>query len=302
MPVGQANDSLPDNTDEQRLVVNSSGTLVGWVDESASPGSLTVRIYDMVSGSTRDFPGPLTTPDVHALVLFAIDNRTAYWRTYEGVHQVDLDTRSDRLIVAREDVSPGDAIYSFEVYSAEHGVLAFSPDHDRTFFAGRSVEDAKELYNFREATPETREPQTGEPEIISGHTDPVRLSPTGTWLSFGTFSATATPKGDPREGDAEISDTRLTPVVLDAATGERLNLAIPGHPAFALPSVWLDDNTVQVVWFETVPSKSAGVPTRVVFYECSVPDGTCQVGAELGPPFDESFTPAFPDGRWYGTP
>ncbi len=100
-PIGQMNDTLPDNTDEQRLVVNSSGTLVGWVDEAASPESLTVRIYDPVDGSTRDFPGPLTTPDVHALVLFAIDDRTAYWRTYEGVHQVDVDTRSDRLIVAR---------------------------------------------------------------------------------------------------------------------------------------------------------------------------------------------------------
>ncbi len=151
MPIGQVNDTLPDNTDEQRLVVNSSGTLVGWVDEKASPESLTVRIYDTVHGSIRDFPGPLTTPDVHALVLFAIDNRTAYWRTYEGVHQVDVDTRSDRLIVAREDVSPGDAIYSFEVYSAEHGVLAFSPDDDRTVFVGQSVKDAIEVNNFREA-------------------------------------------------------------------------------------------------------------------------------------------------------
>jgi hypothetical protein len=61
------------------------------------------------------------------------------------------------------------------------------------------------------------------------------------WLSFGRFSAKATPNGDPREGDAEISDSRLTPVVLDAATGEWVNLAIPGHPAFAIPSVWLDD-------------------------------------------------------------
>jgi hypothetical protein len=304
-PIGQVNDTLPDNTDVQRLVVNSSGTLVGWVDEAASPESLTVRIYDTVYGSTRDFPGPLTTPDVHELpgvLLFAIDDRTAYWRTYEGVHQVDLDTRSDRLIVAREDVSPGDAIYSFEVYSAEHGVLAFSPDDDRTMFAGPSVKDAIELHNFREVTPEAPEPQAGEPEIISGHTDPVRLSPTGTWLSFGTFNALATPVGDPKDGGAEFSDMRLMPAVLDAATGERVNLAIPGHPALALPSVWLDDNTLQVVWFETAPSQVGGVPTRVVFYECSIPDGMCQVGAELGPPFDESFMPVLPDGRWYGTP
>ncbi len=197
-------------------------------------------------------------------------------------------------------MSPGDAIYSFEVYSAEHGVLAFSPDDDRTFFVGPSVKDAIEVNNFREVG--IPEQQAEGAEIISGHTDPVRLSPTGTWLSFGTFSATATPEGDPKDGGAEFSDSRLTPIVLDAATGERVNLAIPGHPALALPSVWLDDNTVQVVWFETDPSQPASIPTRIVFYECSLPSGTCRVGAEPEPPFAESFMPAFPDGRWYGTP
>ena len=70
--IGQMHDTLPNNTDQQRLVVNSSGTLVGWVDESASPGSLAFRIYDALSGSTRDFPArgrTLTSSD--AGVIFS---------------------------------------------------------------------------------------------------------------------------------------------------------------------------------------------------------------------------------------
>jgi hypothetical protein len=301
--IGQMNDSLPDNTDDQRLVVNSGGTLVGWVDEAASPEGLTVRIYDALDGSTRDFPFPLTTPDVHALpgvALFAIDDRTAYWRTYEGIHRVDLDTGGDRLVAARTDMHPGDRIYSFEVYSAEHGMLAFSPDDDRTFLAGPSVEDAREVYDFGEVTPLLPEPE-GDAEVVTGHHDPVRLSPTGAWLSFTRADVVATPVGDPQDGGAEFSDWRLTPVVLDPATGEQIDLPFPADTVLALASVWLDDDVLQVVELESSPPQPGILPTRVVFWECMIPVGTCHRAAELGPPLPEPFIPVFPDGRWYGS-
>ena len=280
-PIGQVNDTLPNNTAYQRLVANSSGTLVGWVDEAASPGSLTVRIYDAVLVRPGTSRAPLTTPDVHVLpgvLLFAIDDRTAYWRTYEGVHQVDLDTRTDRLIVSREDVVPGDAIYSFEVYSAENGVLAFSPNDDGTVLAGPSVEGARELHDFSDV------------RDTSGLTDPVRLSPTGAWLSFGVLEIESA-------SEDQIRFQRGTPMVFDASTGELITLSIPGDPLVAIPSVWLDDNTVQVVVPIGLDSQPPHV-TGVVLYRCELPDATCEVATEIGPPLPRFI--AMPDGRWTG--
>jgi hypothetical protein len=300
--IGQMHDTLPNNTDVQRLVVNSSGTLVGWVDESALPDKLAVRIYDPVYGSTRDIPAPRTTPDIHALpgvLLFAIGDHTAYWRTYEGVHEFDLDSGSDRLIVAREDVQPGDAIYSYEVYSAENGVLAFTPEDDRRIFAGRSVEDAIELVDFREYKSQIQIPeelQAQGAEIIEGHTDPVRLSPTGDWLSFGIFEAIAVPVGNPADGGADVSEQRIRPVVFNTATGERVTLAIP-DTMLGMPSVWLDDTTLQVLAF-TVDMQQPEAPTSVSLYACSLPDATCRLRVQIEPPIPQFG--AFPDGRWYG--
>ena len=301
--IGQVHDSLPDNTDEQRLVADSSGTLVGWVDEAALPDSLAVRIYDPITGSTTDIPMPLTTPDVHQLpgvMLFAIEDRTAYWRTYEGVHEYHLDSGDDRLIVDRWKTSPSHAIYSYEVYSAENGVLAFTPDDDERIFAGPSVEDAIELIDFREYESDLPIPedlQGREAEVITSGIDPIRLSPTGGWLSFGLFEAVAVRAGDPNDGGAEISAQRITPIAVDTSTGERVTLAIPDTMA-GMPTVWLDDTTVQVVAF-TVDAERP-VPTSAVLYACSVTEASCRSLAQI----DLSGTQfvAFPDGRWYGLP
>ena len=97
--IGQMHDTQPNNTDQQRLVVNSRGTLVGWVDEAASPGSLVLRIYDARSGLSRDIPGGPVSED--GVNFFAMDDRTAYWRMPDGLHEVNVDTGDDRLILAR---------------------------------------------------------------------------------------------------------------------------------------------------------------------------------------------------------
>jgi hypothetical protein len=266
--VGQMNDSRPNNTDQQRLVVNAAGTLVGWADESVSPGALTVRFYDPTSGTTRDFPGE---DDAQ---VFAIDGRTAYWRTNAGVQAVDIDTGERRLLIDRNDLDIPDEIYSFEVYSAADGVLAFSPNSDGTVFVGRSIEDARQVYDFSQI----RE--------TSGLTDPVRLSPTGAWLSFGIYEAA--PTGEPGAGTG-----RIAPAVFDTATGEQIALTIAGDPMYAIPSVWLNDTTLQLwAWDEG--------RQRATFHRCTMPAASCVAQAQVGPPLPEVAVPS-PDGRWWGS-
>jgi hypothetical protein len=297
--IGQVNDTVPNNRDQQRLAVNAAGTLVGWVDESASPGALAFRTFDAPHGTTRDFrAGPRSIDDA---LFFAIDDRKAYWRTaVDGVHQVDLDTGADRLIVGPSDLDIPDEIYSFEVYSGENGVLAFSPNSDKTFFAGRSVDDATELFDRDEYEPQipiSDEDLARGAETIEGHVDPVRLSPTGRWLSFGMFEAVVIPVGEPGpDQPTETIASRGTAVVFDTASGQRLTLATP-EATFTLPSVWLDDSTLQVA-VVTSNGLLGEVATAVTFYECSLPHGTCHLRAEsqLPPP---QF-PVFPDGRYYG--
>jgi len=95
-----------------------------------------------------------------------------------------------------------------------------------------------------------------------------------------------------------MSDQRVTPVVVDTATGERVRLAIP-DTLLGVPSVWLDDTTVQVLAF-TVDMQQPQIPTSAAMYVCSMPDATCRLGAQLELPMSQ-FS-AFPDGRWYGRP
>ena len=277
--IGQMHDTEPNNTDQQRLVANSRGTLVGWVDEAASPGSLVLRIYDAWSGSSRDIPGGPVSED--GVNFFAMDDRTAYWRTPDGLHEVNVDTGDDRLILARADLPIPDEIFSFEIYSVENGVLAFSPNDDGTFYAGRSIENARELFDFSDI------------RATSGHTDPVRLSPTGAWLSFGRLEVT------PLAGENMRVD-REVPIVFDTSTGQQITLNLPGDPVMAQPLVWLDDTTVQVVSFDVdldldqQPLQLNGV----TFYRCTVPAGTCEVAAEVGPQLAE--IGALPGGRYNG--
>ncbi len=302
--LGQGLASLPDDTDVQRLVVDSTGTLVGWVDSSAYADALSVRIYRTIDGSTQDIPAPLTTPDVHQLPgveLFAIDGRTAYWRTYEGVHEYDLDTGEDRVIVPRDDQTPPDSIYSFEIYSVANGMVAYTFTDDRSMYVGPAMQDSVKLIDFSEyaaGVKLTADQRALAAEIIAGHTDPARLSPTGAWFSLGIFEVVAIPVGDPAGGDTEFGDQRLTPTVFDTTTGERITLGMP-ETELAMPLVWLDDSTVQAVGF-TVDSGRPPIPARAIFYACSVPSGACTFVAELPPQQLSPESLVFPDGRWYG--
>src|SRR5262245_9088002 len=137
--IGHLTATRPNNLDQQRLVSDPRGTLVGWVGEDP-PGTRTMFVHDQASGTTRSYPvsGPQPVEDA---LFFAIDDRTAYWRMSWSVYAVDLDTGQERLITA------GPA-YDFEIYSVEDGMLAFSPNADTTFFVGTSVQDARKLVDF----------------------------------------------------------------------------------------------------------------------------------------------------------
>jgi DNA-directed RNA polymerase specialized sigma24 family protein len=284
--IGQVHDTRPGNTDQQRLVANTDGTLAGWVDEAASRGRLTMRVYDAVHGEARDFPGPGAPLTDDGAVFFAIDDRTGYWRGPVGLFAVDLDTGAQRVVLGEAELAIPDDIYSFELYSAQNGVLAFSPDDDGTFFAGRSIDDARELQDFTEV------------RGVGGHTDPVRLSPTGAWLSFGVVEVlqAAVVNRGPEDRRAFKIET-MSPVVFDTATGEQRTLTIPGDPLLAFPVVWLDSSTLQVASF-TTEAERPDIPTSVVFYKCPLTDAICEVVAEVGPPI--LATVALPGGRWYG--
>jgi hypothetical protein len=293
--LGQVHDKLADDTDLQRLAVNARGTLVGWVDESATPGDIIFRTYDARSGTTRDYPGGATSTD--DAIFFAIDDRTAYWRMRDAVHEVDLDTGNALPIVLRFDLSAGE-ISAFELYSAENGVLAFSRSNDKTVDVGESVDDAITVWDNRRPNNQIPEGvQVAGAEVINGHADPVRLSPTGAWVSFGIYEALSTPVGEPGPNQG-YETSELSPAVFDTDTGEQISLALP-VTQFAYPLVWLDDTSLQVVVF-TLDPRQPQVPTSVSFYRCTLPDGACRVAAEVAPPYP-AFG-AFPDGRYYGTP
>jgi len=265
--VGHLTATRPNNFDQQRLVSDPRGSLVGWVAEDP-PGSLVFVAFDQRTGRTRSYPATAAVPpDGQVALFFAIDDRTGYWRTSTGVYSVNLDTGDE------DQIEAGPA-HDFEVYSAEDGIIAYSPNADTTFFAGRAVQGARQLRDL------------SDPRI--GHIDPVRLSPTGVWLSIGVVEY---------EGVNEnVRLIGITPEVYDTATGERITLDIPGKPTVAFPDVWLDETTVQVVVsdgdFERQP--------RLSLYMCSVPDGSCALASAMGK-FDlEGEFPVLPDGRWWG--
>ena len=164
--IGRMTSPRPDNLDQQLLASDPGGSLVGWIAEDPS-GELIAMAYDQETGESRPFPVPGARP-ANGSVFFAIDDRTGYWRTPTGVVAVDLDTGHERQVVRLTD----ERVYDFEVYSVENGVMAFSPLHDEVILAGQSVEGARQLLDFRNRPAE-------------GLTDPVRLSPTGAWLSLG---------------------------------------------------------------------------------------------------------------------
>jgi len=267
--IGHLTATWPNNSDQQRIVSDPRGTLVGWVNEDP-PGTLVLKVYDQRTGQARSYPTSGALPPDDAL-FFAIDDHTAYWRTAAGIFAVDLDTGAERRITNLT----GDPAHDFEVYSVENGVIAFTPQSDQTILAGRAVEGARQLIDFRGTT--------------TGSADPVRLSPTGAWLSIGIIEI--------GQGEGEsVAFLGSSIRVYDTATGQYLTLRMPDELKITLPSVWLNDTTLQVIG-ATRPERPED--QRAGLYTCTVPDGSCRLAFELEF-VDLTSPPVFPDGRAYG--
>jgi dipeptidyl aminopeptidase/acylaminoacyl peptidase len=287
--IGRLTPTEPDNRDQQRIVSDPAGSLVGWVAED-TPGLLALHVHDQATGETRTYPIPDARPPDDA-VFYAIDDRTGYFRMTTGLYALDLETGSQRELLASEDLAIRDMIYDYEIYSVESGVLAFSPNSDQTILAGRSMAEAIELYEPGDAVAGLQ--VLGQES--NGMSDPVRLSPDAAWLSFGVLELDQSSE----EVDAPPVFSRMIPVVFDVATGQQVTLTIPNDPTFAFPGVWLDDTTLQVVSF-TVDLEQPQIPTSLVFYECSLLGAMCQVVNAEPPPNDIAVIVPSPDGRWYG--
>src|SRR5688572_1527300 len=90
----------------------------------------------------------------------------------------------------------------------------------------------------------------------------------------------------------EVVELRVTPMVIGTSTRERVTLTVP-DAMIGLPSVWLDDTTVQLVAF-TVDVLQPQVPISAAVYACSVSEGTCQREAELRLPIPVWRLPGWP--------
>lgn len=289
-PIGRLTPTEPNNRDQQRIVSDPAGSLVGWVGED-TPGVLALYTHDQATGDTRTVPIPDAQPPDDA-VFYAIDDRTGYFRMTTGLYSIDLDTGSQHELLASEDLRIRDMIYDHEIYSVENGMLAFSPNSDQTILVGRSMEDATELY----AAGDTVAGLQVLGQDSSGMVDPVRLSPDGAWLSFSVLELDQSSE----EVDAPPVISRVLPVLFDIATGQEVTLTIPGDPTIAFAGMWLDDTTVQVTSITIDLRRPQDVPTSMVLYECSPVDGTCQVAVDAEVPPADALGALSPDGRWYG--
>ncbi len=259
--------------DQARLVADTHGTLVGWVGEDQF-GWAVMQTYDQATGRLQSYPKPGAMPWRDA-VFYAIDGHTGYWGTLAGVYEVDLDSSDERLLTTDEEFR------SFEIYSVRNGVLAFRRD-DR-FFVGRSIDRAKEIV------------RRGD-DVLTLVAPPYRLSPTGAWLSLGLTKLE-------KVADDDYQGIKDTAEAYDTSTGEHHTLDVmldaPKHTALAIPILWLDDVTVQVVAvssdvsFDTQPST-----VHATMYVCTVPGASCRLAADLGTIVANGpETPVLPDGR-----
>jgi hypothetical protein len=251
----------------QRLAADPRGPLVGWVGSNPS-GGRTFEVYDQASGETQSFTVP-GGRDADA-AFFAIDDRTGYWRTQQGVFAVYLDSGDEPQVTTVTEDSARD----FTIYSVEDGVVAFTPDGGTTVLAGASVEDARELLEL---------------QGLDRTTDPL-LSPTGAWLSVGTAEVS----------ESDVESATATPAVHDVGTGQSVTLELP-VASFAVPGVWLDDDTLQVIAIGGPVEPSSATAPGAAFYACTVPSGSCELAADIGDVdlAGPDSNLAFPDGRWY---
>jgi hypothetical protein len=253
--VAAAPPSYLEAAEEPRIAADPRGTLVGWVSGNG-PGSFALETFDQATGQSRTYPmpGAVSSTDV---VFPAIDGRLGYWRESSIVSAIDLDTGEQRKLF-------GLGYDLRAVFSVENGVLAFSMV-DATeldgIFAGRSVVHARAMVRQGD----------GQTSVMP----PIRLSPSGTWLSLGLAHLTADPPG-------EVRITYQTGDVYNTADGKHVTLHVPGSPLSTHPVLWLDDRTVQVL--ATYPKVVEGppVPMHRSLYTCTVPDGACRLATDLG--------------------
>ena len=120
--------------DHPRLVSDSEGSLVGWVDPRG-PGFVVV---DLATGQESRFG--MADPDMGELAdeadpfyFYAIDGRTAYVRDSRGAIAVGIDDDQVRVIDA-------DARNGFDIGGVANGLVAFSGG--QSLKIGRTPEDA----------------------------------------------------------------------------------------------------------------------------------------------------------------
>jgi hypothetical protein len=249
--IGQTIAVPADGTGYQRLVSDPHGTLAGWM--GAGQAGLAMLVHDQATGQTRSYP-TAGAAAAGTTVFFAIDDRTVYWRNAPraGVFAVDVDTGAERQLAT------GDPAGRLAIWSVENGMLAFGAGHQpggnaTSISVGRSTADAREL-------------TFGENAEAS---DQMRLSPTGAWLVYLLYQF----NGPPQHDDVRA----ITAQVRDTGTGEVIALDLPG-PSLAVPVVWLDDTTVQILVIGVLPGEGA---QRARMYTCAVPVGTCAAAADL---------------------
>jgi hypothetical protein len=259
--IGQTPAVPADGTDYVRLVSDPQGTLAGWIGGDYSGAVL--KVHDQATGQTRTFDTDGAKPPYGA-VFFAIDDRTAYWRiaTRGAVLAVDVDTGAERQLASSSEA------HTVEIWSVENGVLAFSPNHRSNdnpvpLRVGRSIADGREITFGENAEP------TGQ----------VVLSPTGEWMSYLLVEFNGPPQQDDvRAFAAQVRDTR---------TDELVTLNLP-QPSFAVPVVWLDGTTVQVL---VIIGQDGNM------YACAIPEGSCTAGRDIPRAQLEGNGLVLPNGR-----
>jgi len=255
--IGQAFPAAQDGGEQVRLVSDPHGSLAGWIGQDGS--HLVLYVYDQAIGRTHYYGAE--GAGFNGVDFFAIDDRTAYWRIADrGAFAVNLDTGEQRQLANADE-----ARY-LKIWSVESRVLAFSPDQDprgnvTSLRVGPALDNARE-FTFGE---------NAEAD------DTIRLSPTAAWIAYLRYEFNGPPiRDDVRAVDAQVRDT---------ATGEQVALTLPKQ-SYAVPVMWLDDTTLQVVVFGP----------ESAMWTCVIPDGFCSVVSMLSPDEIEGSALVLPNG------
>lgn len=221
--IGRTSEKYP------RLVGDTDGTGVGWVDYSGKRPAFVVRDLttgEVVRSDDHTEPGMDEVEGRNPANFYALDGRTAYWRDLRGAVAVDLDTGDARVI----DPKDRDA---WSVAGAEDGLVArpqFAAGDDDDV-AGLRIEDgAGEDVAFLE----------------DAFGDIAYLSPDVRWVSI--------------EGDQ--------PEVYDVRTSERVPIDLAGRSYFGVGYEWIDEDTMVVLAARTETSPAEILTCRLPTGAC----------------------------------